>query len=1606
MATSVTQPTPTDDQEPTKLEQIKDPKQAAREKRAKEGFIPDPASAISKGLEIITGGGIVKDKPAGEDLPYEVTGSLQEGTLEAKTTGDMAQQSIEAQTQPLSQDEFYRSVESGEIVGVGDLKNEQLRNMLRLSRSGNIDADTKEKINNRLSNAYRFYSSQQDKPKTELAFGQETAPGEFQFAPTPEAKQNPKLKSVQKNIFEGKKAIAQVVSGAFSSLNLPSEDQKKIENIFVRNLSTGNFWDVLVEKVKEGTLRGTGIYLPDIAVNYGWDAIKAAAVATTIPALFGITDSTTFIESWEKGSVEREAASAWWRSVAADEMGIKELSQVMNEMVVNDLERQLASGDIDRETFDRLTTSTVETPGGESVTVANQFVTEEMAQTLLNTSVNKLSTSQQYGVVLAEAVLTMGGVGKAKQAKGNKQTQTIIQKIAQITERAANPDATPAEINRAAKLGKMTLIQAGRYLEKEKEISKFNESAVLYAMGMDRVSGNFKRITEEKDSISIRMKDHLDNGGKMLDEEYRLLQAEKKRLTGMQVRSFFTGRFIPNAKENFVEAAPLSMAMYYGGQYSVDSGPDGWFGGDRFAGEGMSALLYMALGKPAVTLAGKSAYWVNQQGGDIANKALELFETVVSIPSNLLIGKEFKGFLRDGSIENYEAALGIKLDADVKRSLSYIGRIAGKLDEEGLDKVVVSMQKHQKRLNEIVSMFPQNEQLEIRELLQENIATTSSIGWLQSAQQLSRFNVDARDAGSLENLSENFKTQGIIQRQSDATTLLVKRLKDKVANRTDLDDPGEITRYIEALEEANNQTLRKLGRDTAQLNKDIRDYRSAVVTDPSADIPAGILESLDEMELELNLSINPDLDQVAFLDKQYTDNMNAIAQRAYNLSVFRNNDAAHIKQTARNLEMMTQNRFARMRKLAKRGFISLDKKAREAGTSISINKMILELAKDAPSGEDLASFFSKNSRFFVGPLGKRVYTVANKMAKRSLESMEGSSYNELYTLHTTPGAKLPDGTSLFLGENPRPLDIMLFYMQRGEAPEFLATPGEVMDVYSAFRDYSIRLGDEQLASKYEDYAGTVESIVKEQAPELFAEWKQARSIYQMEWFDRIRVGGPLGKLHRSQNGPIKAREKLDESSESFFYDDVAIGEEIPADQMSDRLFRVAYKGEDPLTIFDPMLNNIDKALAGDDDALKAFIRGRDQFIQGFGEGVGDVFDLTTEQGLADFNVLRGNFTEVVYAKWGRRLSKQLGERLDLDIDAIKGGGYNFSRVDNVAEVQNLLTVAVKGQDGKVRKVKLVDLDRMIEEERSIAKLVNESNEAAENLKKYQTRILSDLDAVQDTLNSNLKITDEGFRAISNAMGIDDSNTFFQKIVLGKDADSIENLRGAVFAKLGDSFTSGNKTYSTAEVFDRAISQMIVDGMLKHGGLSPVEGRKVVGMNGEEYTRVALHNPANIQEALERPEVQKMLGRYIDSDHQEMISNIADFLSEAAASDRGTLDVAVKIDNIVSPMGTNQLISRAFNLARGMVSPQYVAAEFGVSLASQAGLDMMKLAAGNKEAADLMLQIMRFPKQMTKADLDTFDNLVQDFVISELGQMGEQGRQLLIELTTPPEGDRD
>jgi hypothetical protein len=408
-----------------------------------------------------------------------------------------------------------------------------------------------------------------------------------------------------------------------------------------------------------------------------------------------------------------------------------------------------------------------------------------------------------------------------------------------------------------------------------------------------------------------------------------------------------------------------------------------------------------------------------------------------------------------------------------------------------------------------------------------------------------------------------------------------------------------------------------------------------------------------------------------------------------------------------------------------------------------------------------------------------------------------------------------------------------------------------------------------------------------------------------------------------------------------------------------------------------------------------------------------VFDLSTEVGERDFNLVKNVLEEVVYAKWGKQAAEQLQQRSS-PLAATQGGGYDWASIENLNEVQDALTVLVKveGKDRPVR-MKLVDLDDMLEQDRGIASILNKARSGdgdpsdmviLEDYGKYQRRVVQQSEAVRSKVISDTNIQDDGAKLINRFIGQNTPRQFFEKMVVNGSANAIEELRGEVLSKVGDRFTTEvggvQRTYSTEEAFDKGISYLLIRGMMDYGGVAPVQGKKNVGLDGEEFTNMALYTPEMIVEALERDNVKAILGRYMDSDHQQFISDMAETLSEEMAYVSRQQGIEPKIDNIVRPMNTNQLISRAFNLARGMVSPQYVAAEFGVSLASQAGLDLMKLAAGNKEAADIMLRMMKFPKDMTKADLDTFDNLVTDFVISELGQLGEEGTKMLEDLLQP------
>ena len=71
----------------------------------------------------------------------------------------------------------------------------------------------------------------------------------------------------------------------------------------------------------------------------------------------------------------------------------------------------------------------------------------------------------------------------------------------------------------------------------------------------------------------------------------------------------------------------------------------------------------------------------------------------------------------------------------------------------------------------------------------------------------------------------------------------------------------------------------------------------------------------------------------------------------------------------------------------------------------------------------------------------------------------------------------------------------------------------------------------------------------------------------------------------------------------------------------------------------------------------------------------------------------------------------------------------------------------------------------------------------------------------------------------------------------------------------------------------------------------------------------------------------------------------------------------------------------------MVSPLYVATEFGLRIASQSGINIMNLAINNERAAELMLMVFENPQNMTKADISMFNELVQSFIVEQITRQG-------------------
>jgi hypothetical protein len=229
--------------------------------------------------------------------------------------------------------------------------------------------------------------------------------------------------------------------------------------------------------------------------------------------------------------------------------------------------------------------------------------------------------------------------------------------------------------------------------------------------------------------------------------------------------------------------------------------------------------------------------------------------------------------------------------------------------------------------------------------------------------------------------------------------------------------------------------------------------------------------------------------------------------------------------------------------------------------------------------------------------------------------------------------------------------------------------------------------------------------------------------------------------------------------------------------------------------------------------------------------------------------------------------------------------------------------------------------------------------------------------------------------------IRDPKKFYETYILNNDASLMQGLK----ANFIDTMVKGGMSEEEAlKEFNQGMTYMVTNGMIARAGVAPNQQITFKALDGQKRTVETMTEAATIVADLDNPNVTAILEQFMEPDHIAFMQDIGEYMMYAS----GAAAVSFKPKGQIRGISPNELISRAFNIARGMVSPTYVAAEFAVRLMSQNNINALSLAASDKEAARIMQKVLETPGEITQAELQTFTVLAKSFLTREIIRSGD------------------
>jgi len=1227
----------------------------------------------------------------------------------------------------------------------------------------------------------------------------------------------------------------------------------------------------------------------------------------------------------------------------------------------------------------------LDTPEGE---VEMPIIATDLGEDLLDFAYNELPFTDQFLIQFGGGIVSGGAMLAANMRRGSRLAKDVKDF------KAINPAFKDVDDVVVLRHMRITRAERGAFSGIRSKIQDVR-ARIGNRFGYRGALGNYEESTQYSKSVK-RLKDEIDDTRRELnlhmqkpspdDAVIRQLNGRLESLSGRRNRLQFRNLGNPlitrvGVEEGLVAFGQTAGYNYLSEMFGIDQESGGFFGALTFALGGTKTvsapLKITGLTANVFTagLAGRAGRKMAPISSDLVRSIEDAAGLIPFIDKN-----RFVGIFTNRNFAEIEGSLRRPLTADETASLMSVAEVMDGIPDSQRGNIYDHLVNFNGIRNRLLGVFePGSKQYnQAADILTQSFGIASGLSAFQAIE------ADRLKSFSLKNFNEAVEAQGEMEAGIRQADFLMQQFDNLLANAgVDPKDAEYAKQWMDGFRSAADN----LARSNSQIQQEylgiLDQYKQELIMNPltTVDDP-NIVERLSRLETILTPGALDDIGLQRQILTETTKDFGIVANERLKTLESMRGTPFHTRQLGLEVENAYVIHQGGKRAKIKAAYLPVDKAFNQAGNYVDLGGLAKNLMSRmrTESDKSLRGIFSADREMLSGPSGYQARKAFDAAAERALregyENADGGlglDDNELELLVKYFRNQGADSAS-YIGENPTFIDIAI-HLSEAEGSTFkpfLASGSEADTIYQHFRNKAVRLetSNPKLAAAFAETASAVDADLKSTvvdidgvATDIGPMIQAARDETRGLIYDTTRAGTVTGKIDSASVGPDLV---------------------TPTPDGYNRRYK---KGMSPEQWYEQDAKAMGAAIDGGNFKSKEFI---DELYFTWGDydfkSNSRYFDVSTEEGVAKLETVEKIIKANLYENWYK-------DRFDV-VSGIQGkaaegvgvSGYNVKRVDNVERLRDNLKVRVKNADGEFVDYNLdIGLDDMLVEETNIVQLAASSRQVSDQAKRFISEINRTIGDASSEINVEMGIQKRAVNDMLRVAELNDPEQFFTKYIMGGSPRTLEEMRDRFVANRGDISPE-----MATEEFNKGATYLIVNGMMKYAGVVPVKGDSYMALDGSRRTIETMMNPEKVMAAMDNPNVVEMMEIVgISFDNQRYLYDMAEYLTTSSGVS-GSLKLSLTKQGQIRGISPNEVISRAFNIARGMVSPTYVAAEIGFRLMQQNNLSVFELAAGDKVAGEIIHKMILNPEDLTDPEMSTLIPRLMSFISREVVRQGKDG----------------